>query len=79
MKKESIHIIVSDNGCGIHPESIDTIFEPFITYKKNGTGLGLPIARRIAAAHGGTLTVFSEPDRRTRFTLTLPVRHRDAF
>lgn len=77
VENESIHIIVSDNGCGIHPESIDTIFEPFITYKKNGTGLGLPIARRIAIAHGGSLTVFSEPDRLTRFTLTLPVPHQN--
>lgn len=73
MKNESIHIIISDNGCGIHPENIDTIFDPFITYKENGTGLGLPIARRIAAAHGGSLTVFSEPGTLTRFTLTLPV------
>lgn len=68
-----IQITVTDNGCGIGPEKIDMIFEPFITYKENGTGLGLPIARRIASAHGGSLTVYSKPEEKTVFTLSLPV------
>lgn len=71
--KKYISITIKDNGCGISPEHMDTIFEPFITYKKNGTGLGLPIARRIAVAHGGSLTVSSEPGSFTEFSLTLPV------
>ncbi len=71
--KEQLILTVTDNGCGISPDHIDTIFEPFITYKKNGTGLGLPIARRIISSHGGTLTVSSVPGIETIFTLTLPV------
>ncbi|MEY8508906.1 HAMP domain-containing sensor histidine kinase [Lachnospiraceae bacterium 42-17] len=73
VEKNQLYIIVKDNGCGICSEHIDTIFEPFITYKKNGTGLGLPIARRIACAHGGSLTVSSEPGSFTEFILTLPI------
>lgn len=72
-EESRLFITVTDNGCGIDADRIDTIFEPFITYKKNGTGLGLPIARRIANAHGGSLTASSEPGKYTRFTLTLPV------
>jgi len=70
-------ITITDNGCGIHPENIRDIFEPFVTYKKNGTGLGLPIARRIAMAHGGSLTASSTPRGAsapaTVFTLSLPI------
>lgn len=71
-------ISVSDNGCGIAPEHLSAIFEPFVTYKSSGTGLGLPLSRRIIEAHGGTLTVHSEPDLpdcqvKTTFTLTIPV------
>lgn len=71
--KNQLTITVTDNGCGIDKEHLDNIFEPFITYKKNGTGLGLPISRRIADAHGGSLTVSSESGRPTKFRLTLPV------
>ena len=71
-------ISVSDNGCGIAPEHLSAIFEPFVTYKSSGTGLGLPLSRRIIEAHGGTLTVHSEPDLpdcqvKTTFTLTIPI------
>lgn len=69
-----IHIAVTDNGSGIQPADMENIFEPFITHKKDGTGLGLPIARRIAHAHGGTLTAASDPDTATTFTLTLPIQ-----
>lgn len=71
-------ISVSDNGCGIEPEHLNTIFDPFITYKPAGTGLGLALSRRIAEAHGGTLTVQSDQNTsgdelKTIFTLTLPI------
>ena len=71
-------ISVSDNGCGIAPEHLSSVFEPFVTYKSSGTGLGLPLSRRIIEAHGGTLTVHSEPDLpdcqlKTTFTLTIPI------
>lgn len=69
----AVCIRIIDNGCGIPPEHIGHIFEPFTTYKSGGTGLGLAIADRIAHAHNGKLSVSSIPDNLTVFTLTLPV------
>ena len=71
-------IKISDNGCGIPPEHLDKIFQPFVTYKSTGTGLGLPLSKKIVQAHGGTLTVRSDEDLlkagvSTVFTLTLPI------
>ena len=63
---------VKDNGPGIPENEIDRIFEPFRTTKAKGTGLGLPIARKVVEAHGGTLRARSQPGE-TEFELTLPV------
>lgn len=63
---------VQDNGEGI-PKGID-VFEPFVTMKAQGMGLGLAIARQIVEAHGGTITYTSAPGQGTTFRLTLPVR-----
>lgn len=68
-----IIIAVTDNGCGIPCADLKSIFEPFVTYKKDGTGLGLAVASRIAKAHGGSLTASSTPGALTTFTLTLPI------
>ena len=62
---------VRDNGPGIPADQLDRVFEPFRTSKDKGTGLGLPIARKIVEAHGGSLDVHSAPGR-TEFELTLP-------
>ena len=70
---DQILIQCQDNGIGIPDEVIQTIFDPFVTYKENGTGLGLAISRRIAEAHGGTLTARSDAVNGTVFSLTLPV------
>lgn len=67
-------IQIQDNGCGILPEHARSVFDPFVTYKKNGTGLGLPIAERIITAHGGTIQFTSSVELGTTFTLTLPVK-----
>lgn len=67
-------IEVQDNGCGITTEQHDKIFEPFVTYKPDGTGLGLPLALRTVKAHHGTLTVSSVPGVSTIFTLSLPIQ-----
>lgn len=69
----AVRVKISDNGCGIPPENLEHIFEPFTTYKTGGTGLGLAIANRIARAHKGSLSVTSVPNDLTTFTLTLPV------
>lgn len=68
-----ISITITDNGCGIPYENLKSIFEPFVTYKKDGTGLGLAVASRIARAHGGSLTADSAPGTLTTFTLSLPI------
>lgn len=70
--ENGLTVVCRDTGCGIPPERIDTIFEPFVTYKENGTGLGLSTARQIAEAHGGTLSVESVPGEETVFTVCLP-------
>jgi two-component system sensor kinase FixL len=66
-----VRLEVSDTGVGI-PAGVD-IFEPFITTKPQGTGLGLTIVRQIVSAHKGTLTYRSAPGEGTTFTVALPV------
>jgi signal transduction histidine kinase len=64
---------VRDQGPGIAPELIPRIFERFVKGPgSTGLGLGLYLVQRIAEAHGGTLTVHSEPGKGARFTLALP-------
>ncbi|MCE9669324.1 HAMP domain-containing histidine kinase [Myxococcus stipitatus] len=65
-------IRVHDTGGGVPPAEHERIFEPFFTTREKGTGLGLPLARKIARAHGGELHLTSAPGD-TTFTLTLPV------
>jgi two-component system CheB/CheR fusion protein len=65
-------ITVRDTGPGIPAELRDQVFEPFFTTKARGGGLGLPIARRTAELHGGTLTATYPPDGGTVMTLRLP-------
>jgi signal transduction histidine kinase len=65
-------IIISDNGPGIPPEMLPSIFEPFVTTKETGTGLGLSICRRIAEAHQGTLNAVNRPEGGASFILSLP-------
>jgi signal transduction histidine kinase len=66
-------IAVSDSGPGIAREEQARVFEPFYSRKPGGTGLGLTIAQRIIAAHGGRIDVESVPGRGTRFTIALPI------
>ncbi len=53
----SVHVEVADSGAGVQPEAVAHVFEPFFTTKATGTGLGLPMAERIAHAHGGSLSI----------------------
>jgi two-component system nitrogen regulation sensor histidine kinase NtrY len=65
----AILIEVIDNGQGIIKEAIDHIFVPFYTTKRTGSGIGLSLSRQIMQMHNGSITVESEPDVRTVFTL----------
>jgi signal transduction histidine kinase len=69
-------IEVSDNGVGISPEQLGTIFEPFVTSKSKAVGLGLPMCREIVVAHGGRLEFRSEPGVGTTVSLLLPLSAR---
>ena len=65
-------IRVADRGQGMAPETAARIFEPFFTTKQHGTGLGMPICKRIIQEHGGTIGVESEPGLGTTITMELP-------
>ncbi len=67
----SLRVEVIDEGPGIPPEHMDRVFEPFFSTRSRGTGLGLPIARRLAEAHGGSLELKSDSSGTTAI-LTLP-------
>jgi signal transduction histidine kinase len=74
----SMMVMVKDSGVGIPKADQETIFQPFRQSREglkhgDGTGLGLPIARRLAEAHEGSLSVTSEEGQGTTFTLTLPL------
>ncbi len=62
-------ISVSDNGHGIKPDNLEQIFVPFFTSKKEGSGIGLSLAREIMRLHKGNITVKSKPGVETKFTL----------
>jgi signal transduction histidine kinase len=64
---------VMDNGPGIAPEKLQEIFQPFVSTKAKGMGLGLAICREIVEGHGGRLDVESTPGKGTTFTVTLPL------
>lgn len=67
---------IRDTGVGIPKEQLPKLFTPFFTTKPvgTGTGLGLHVAQKIVAAHGGTIEVASEPARGTEFTVKLPIQ-----
>jgi len=70
-----VSLTVRDDGCGIPPEIMPKIFEPFVTTKdhEHGTGLGLAVSRGIIERHSGKISIESEVGRGTTVTITLPV------
>jgi signal transduction histidine kinase len=70
-----LRIVVLDNGVGIPPEQAKEVFKPFVSSKgSRGTGLGLPVSRKILREHGGDITLQSQPGVGSKFTLRLPVK-----
>ena len=69
---EQFVVSIIDDGCGIAPKQLLTIFHPFTTTKPDGTGLGLPVAKRIIEGHGGHIRVSSAPNQGATFTFLLP-------
>lgn len=73
---DACHISVSDRGAGIPAEMIDRIFDAFYTTKRSGTGLGLPIVKRLMELQQGTVSVRPREGRGTIAELTIPLVRR---
>lgn len=71
VKKGYAGISVSDNGCGISRETMESVFDPFFSTKLKGTGLGLSIVQQVVGAHGGLVDIDSEPGSGTTVTVRL--------
>lgn len=69
---EGVEILISDQGCGIHPENLPRIFDPFFTTRQKGSGLGLSICYKIVEAHKGEISANSRPGGGTVFFIRIP-------
>jgi signal transduction histidine kinase len=76
--RSAVRISVADDGRGIAPEKLETIWEPYVTNKPGGTGLGLAIARQAVWAHDGTVNATSTLGQGTEIQLTIPADGVDA-
>jgi PAS domain S-box-containing protein len=70
-RPDVVEFAVADTGAGIDPEIRDRLFEPFVTTKRNGMGIGLVVSRSIVERHGGRLRFDPNPDGGTIFSFTL--------
>jgi two-component system sensor kinase FixL len=73
LDNDMVLISVADGGSGLAPEVRDRLFQPFVTTKSHGMGIGLSICRTIVEAHGGGLTAMDNPQGGTIFQFTLPL------
>jgi signal transduction histidine kinase len=74
MRKDDEAVIeIADTGSGIPPERLGTIFDDFVTTKKQGLGLGLALSKKMVEQLGGTITVVSQVGVGTTFTMRFPV------
>lgn len=70
-------VTVRDTGTGLAPEIVDRIFEPFVTTKETGHGLGLSTCRRVVQAHGGVITAANRPEGGAKFSFQVPMIRED--
>jgi len=70
---DGVALDLIDTGCGMDEETKRRVFDAFFSTKRGGSGLGLSTTRKIIEAHGGRITLQSEPGRGTQFTVKLPV------
>jgi two-component system, NtrC family, sensor histidine kinase HydH len=73
-EKDSLRITIGDAGTGMDRETLKNLFIPFFSTKDTGTGLGMPIARKIIEGHGGTINVDSRLEKGTLVMIELPTR-----
>ena len=71
--EQNLFLSVKDYGCGIAPEQMEHLFEPFHTTKSYGTGLGLPIVKKIITSHNGAISINSGEGTGTTFLVCLPL------
>ena len=74
-ESSAVHVSVVDTGCGLPRGAEEQVFEPLFTTKTSGMGMGLPIARAIIEAHGGTLAAYNGIACGSTFRFTLPAAH----
>ena len=79
MPDNMVEISVADTGAGIAPEIAAQLFQPFVTSKRQGMGVGLSISRTIVEAHGGSITPRPNPGGGTKFSFTLPGVTKEEF
>jgi len=68
-----IAIQVEDTGCGIATDQLDAVYDPFVTSKTRGAGLGLTMVHQVVMNHHGEISLSSELNKGTRVTIRLPV------
>ena len=73
-KKKNAVIRISDTGSGIAPDKLPKVFDVYYSSRPQGSGLGLPTAKKIIEAHKGTINVDSELGKGTSFTIELPIQ-----
>jgi signal transduction histidine kinase len=74
-KRNIVKVVISDTGCGILPEYLPKVFEPFFSTKEKGTGLGLAVSYGIVKNHRGNIEVSSQPGKGACFTINFPLRN----
>lgn len=72
MDEAQIRLEIEDTGMGMSQDLVDRIFDPYFSTKDVGTGLGLPIAKKIVESHGGTIEVYSKENKGTKILIKLP-------